>query len=511
MREEVRVDLYKRVCVFRRVGSESTMNAVPQIQRHSSAEASTDSCPFGVAARLEYLLARIVAIEFLAVAAACYLASVVYFELFLSEWPSTVQYVASAFFIAGLVLIASFAFKHYAGIQAQPRDRFMWSGLGVVVLAFSLFLSLLFVFKIADWYSRGTFFFQFFGAATAVLIVRTMIYSYLHRAITSGLVEARRALLIGDIEDCRGVLNNLRRSGIRAVGVLPFPYIRGNTVPGAGVYSQTVRKLVDECRAQRPDDIVFLAEPHDLPRIGFIADALSELPVTVHVIPIGADDLWTSSKMADFGGTITIQILHPPLSAIDLVAKRTLDLVVASAALILLLPLLIMISAAIKLDSQGPVIFRQARHGFNNQKIKVLKFRSMSATEDGHCAKQAIKNDPRITDVGHIIRRTNLDELPQFFNVLFGDMSIVGPRPHPISLNEAFEKRISPFSRRHKVKPGITGWAQVNGFRGETDTVEKMQRRVEYDLHYIDNWSFILDLKIIVMTLFSRRAYLNAE
>jgi exopolysaccharide biosynthesis polyprenyl glycosylphosphotransferase len=184
---------------------------------------------------------------------------------------------------------------------------------------------------------------------------------------------------------------------------------------------------------------------------------------------------------------------------------------VASAALILLLPLLIMMAGAIKLDSRGSVIFRQTRHGFNNQKITVFKFRSMSTAEDDYRVKQAIKNDPRITRVGQIIRRTNLDELPQLFNVLLGDMSIVGPRPHPISLNEAFERRISPFSRRHKVKPGITGWAQVNGFRGETDTIEKMQRRVEYDLHYIDNWSFLLDLKIIVMTLFSKRAYLNAE
>jgi Undecaprenyl-phosphate glucose phosphotransferase len=488
------------------------MKAVPQIQRHSSAEASSaDSLPLGVADRLEHVLVRIVAIEFLAVGTACYLASVIYFELFLSEWPSTVQYAASAFFIAGLVSIASLAFKHYAGIQGQPRDRFMWGGLGAVVLAFSLFLSLLFVFKIADWYSRGTFFFQFFGAGAAILTARGMIYSYLHRAISSGLVEARRALLIGEIKHCQNVVNNLRRAGIRTVGILPFPYIRGNTVPGAGAYSHNVRKLVEDCRAQRPDDIVFLVEPHDLPRISFVADALSELPITIHVIPIGADELWVSSKMADFGGTVTIQVLHPPLSAVDLAAKRALDLAVASAALILLLPLLIMMAGAIKLDSRGPVIFRQTRHGFNNQKITVFKFRSMSTAEDDYRVKQAIKNDPRITRVGQIIRRTNLDELPQLLNVLLGDMSIVGPRPHPISLNEAYERRISPFSRRHKVKPGITGWAQVNGFRGETDTIEKMKRRVEYDLHYIDNWSFLLDLKIIVMTLFSKRAYLNAE
>jgi lipopolysaccharide/colanic/teichoic acid biosynthesis glycosyltransferase len=134
----------------------------------------------------------------------------------------------------------------------------------------------------------------------------------------------------------------------------------------------------------------------------------------------------------------------------------------------------------------------------------------MTTIEDGHRFKQAVKNDPRVTRVGHILRRTNIDELPQLVNVLLGEMSIVGPRPHPIALNEAFAQRISPLSRRHKVKPGITGWAQVNGHRGETDTIEKMRRRIECDLYYIDNWSFLLDVKIIVMTLFSKRAYTNA-
>jgi exopolysaccharide biosynthesis polyprenyl glycosylphosphotransferase len=203
-------------------------------------------------------------------------------------------------------------------------------------------------------------------------------------------------------------------------------------------------------------------------------------------------------------------VLHPPLSAFDRFAKRAFDICIAGLALLVFSPLLLAVSFAVRLDSRGPVFFRQTRHGYNNEVIKVLKFRSMTTIEDGCHFKQAVKNDPRVTRVGRILRRTNIDELPQLVNVLLGEMSIVGPRPHPIALNEAFAEQISPLSRRHKVKPGITGWAQVHGHRGETDTIEKMGRRIECDLYYIDNWSFLLDIKIIVMTLFSRRAYINA-
>jgi exopolysaccharide biosynthesis polyprenyl glycosylphosphotransferase len=191
--------------------------------------------------------------------------------------------------------------------------------------------------------------------------------------------------------------------------------------------------------------------------------------------------------------------------------KRAFDLCVAATGLLLLAPMFLLVSVAIKLDSRGPVFFRQARHGYNQNVITVFKFRSMSVMEDhGQHIKQAQKNDPRITRVGRILRRTNLDELPQLLNVLRGEMSIVGPRPHAVSHGEMFEKLVPPYSRRHRVKPGITGWAQVNGFRGETDTLEKLQRRLDYDLHYIENWSLWFDLKIMFMTVFSKKAYLNA-
>jgi Undecaprenyl-phosphate glucose phosphotransferase len=458
--------------------------------------------------RIERLVARIVVMEFLAVAGICFLTSVIYFETVLEAQPPIKEYAGAAVIIAFFVLSAASGFKQYVAIQTQSRDRYMSSGLGAVALAFSLLLSVLFVFKSTDWYSRGTFFCQCLSVSAIMLIARGTMHSYLHRAIQSGTVEARRAVLIGDTKTNGQILENLRKFGVRWVGALPFPHLQDHIVP-----SDNIRTFIETCRRHKPDDIMFLAAPADIPRIAFLVDALSELPTTVHIIPASVGELWGSTKISNFGGTITIQVLRPPLSAFDRSLKRLFDLCAAGLGLFILSPLLIMVSLAIKLDSRGPVLFRQNRHGYNNDLIPVLKFRTMTAVEDGETAltfTQAKDNDPRVTRLGQILRRTNIDELPQLINVLRGEMSLVGPRPHPIALNAMFQDRIAPFSRRHNVKPGLTGWAQINGLRGQTDTVEKMQRRIDYDLYYIDNWSFAFDLKIVMMTLFSKSAYTNA-
>lgn len=207
---------------------------------------------------------------------------------------------------------------------------------------------------------------------------------------------------------------------------------------------------------------------------------------------------------------VTMRILQSPLTPFNRAVKRAFDVVAAIAGLIFLCPVFVVVSLVIKLNSRGPVLFRQTRHGYNNEPIRVLKFRTMTVMEDGDNFTPVTKHDSRVTRVGRFLRRTNIDELPQLLNVLAGDMSIVGPRPHATAQNEAFAKVISSFSRRHNVKPGITGWAQVNGYRGDTDTLEKMQRRVEHDLHYIDSWSFLFDLQIVLLTLFSSQVYVNA-
>jgi putative colanic acid biosysnthesis UDP-glucose lipid carrier transferase len=192
------------------------------------------------------------------------------------------------------------------------------------------------------------------------------------------------------------------------------------------------------------------------------------------------------------------------------VVKRLQDLMLGTFFLAVFAPVMVVVALAIKLTSRGPVFFRQRRHGEDGVEINVLKFRSMRVMENGAQVVQAQRKDPRITPVGAFLRRTSLDELPQFLNVIGGSMSLVGPRPHAIAHNELYRTKILEYMRRHKVKPGITGWAQVNGLRGETDTLEKMVARVEHDLHYIRNWSFWLDVKIVFLTAFGRKVRQNA-
>jgi len=462
--------------------------------------------------RIERLRVKIIAVELFGVAAASLLTGLIYFGVVRAEWPPKSEYVVSIFLIPLLVLLAASGFNQYAAIQAQSRDRYMLSGIGAVTLAFALLVTLLFVFKIGDWYSRGTFFCQFIGVSVVILITRGWVYSYIRHALQSGAIEARRAVLIGDAKSNVEVLKDLQQSGVRIAGVVELPRAQ-HMLPSDGEFSGYKRTFVERCRALKADDIILLGAPGDLPLVLRLVDFLSELPITVNVIPIGLREVRGPAKITNFGRTLAIQVQHPPLSWFDRAVKRGFDICVASIGLFLFSPILVIISMAIKLDSRGPIIFRQNRHGYDNEIISVMKFRTMNIVEDGATPAtftQAKANDVRITPLGRILRRTNLDELPQLFNVLRGEMSIVGPRPHPIALNKMFEEQIAPFSQRHNVKPGLTGWAQVNGLRGETDTQEKMRRRVEYDLYYIDNWSFMFDLKIILMTIFSKSAYINA-
>jgi len=206
-----------------------------------------------------------------------------------------------------------------------------------------------------------------------------------------------------------------------------------------------------------------------------------------------------------------VGICETPFTGTNQLVKRLSDVVLASAILVLISPVMLFIACGVKLSSPGPVIFRQRRNGLDGGEIVVYKFRSMTTQDDGPEVPQATRNDPRVTPFGAFLRRNSLDELPQFFNVLQGTMSIVGPRPHAVTHNEQYRQIIKAYMVRHKVKPGITGWAQVNGHRGETDTIEKMRARVEYDLEYLRNWSLGLDLRIIVSTVrllfFDRHAY----
>ena len=325
------------------------------------------------------------------------------------------------------------------------------------------------------------------------------------------MIESRRVILIGDTDHHSRISDGLSRGGARVVRSFAFPRPDNSSDDSTPLSNPHIRSVMDVCRTVHPDDVLILAGQGDLSLASHLAHRFSELPCNIHIVPLEDVRFLTRAQIVDLGSVKTLQTSKRPLSSVDLIVKRMFDVVVASAALILLSPLMIVVAIAIKLDSPGSVLFRQARHGYNNKIIRVFKFRSMTVAEkDEGPFSSATENDCRVTLVGRLLRRTSIDELPQLFNVLFGEMSIVGPRPHATNHNKMFVDQILPFARRHNVKPGITGWAQVNGYRGPADTVEKMRQRVEYDLYYIDNWSLFFDVKIILLTVFSRKVYQNA-
>lgn len=471
---------------------------------------SPDAAPFKSAATIHLNTASTIyaAIEFLVVASITYCIGFFYHGIFLNTWFQELKYIFAAIFIAILILLISLGFHNFVAIRRQSRNMFLWKGAGTTALAFSIFLTVIFVTKHSEEYSRITFILQIFGVGFAVVSMRLLFYLWLQAAFTANRIKARRVALIGDDFHCSMFAKRLEITGIQTAGSFRLPehcHLKDGTV-----INRTIHNLIADIRTLRIDDVIVLANNKFMVRVFDLSSSLAELPAGIHVIPVEALNIFASSKIAEFGSLQTIQVYRPPLSRFDLSIKRAFDVISVTIGLIVLSPLFLVTSIAIKLDTRGPIFFRQTRHGFNNEEIRVFKFRSMTSMEDGGKFIQALKNDPRVTRVGRIIRRTNIDELPQLINVLRGEMSIVGPRPHATAHNNLFKDMIAPFSRRHNVKPGITGWAQVSGFRGATDTFEKMQQRIEYDLQYVDNWSFLFDMKIILMTLFSKRAYLNA-
>jgi putative colanic acid biosynthesis UDP-glucose lipid carrier transferase len=247
---------------------------------------------------------------------------------------------------------------------------------------------------------------------------------------------------------------------------------------------------------------VYIAAPMtDQPRIMFLLDELRDTTVSIYFVPdVFLYDL-IQANISAIQEIPIVAVCETPFAGVNGFVKRASDVVLSLLILILISPLLLLISLGVKLDSPGPVIFKQRRYGLDGEEIVVYKFRSMTVSENGDSVVQATRNDPRITPLGAFLRKTSLDELPQFINVLQGRMSIVGPRPHAVAHNEVYRKQIKGYMIRHKVKPGITGWAQVNGYRGETEVLEKMEARIDFDLDYLRNWSLPFDFYIILKTI----------
>ncbi|MDP6566040.1 MAG: undecaprenyl-phosphate glucose phosphotransferase [Alphaproteobacteria bacterium] len=322
----------------------------------------------------------------------------------------------------------------------------------------------------------------------------------------------RNVAIIGAGDYARRLLTHLgQRSGEMQLNIIGLFDDRKSRIPVDEIDGYpilgTTDDLIDYCREQQVD-LVIVALPWSAEtRLVNIMNKVRQVPVDLQLAPERVGFHLFDRQFTSLAGLPMLTVFERPLSGWNFILKGVEDRVLAALILLLVSPLLLLIAIAIKLDSKGPVLFRQQRFGFNNNVITVWKFRTMYRQSDwpkgdGGEVRQATRDDPRITRIGGFLRSTSLDELPQFFNVLQGAMSIVGPRPHAVSHNVQFAEAVGQYYARHRVKPGITGWAQVNGYRGETDTQEKLEKRVQYDLYYIDNWSLLFDLRIIFLTVF---------
>ncbi|MFT3928352.1 MAG: undecaprenyl-phosphate glucose phosphotransferase [Myxococcales bacterium] len=377
-----------------------------------------------------------------------------------------------------------------------------------------LLLTVAFTFKISDSYSRAVTLVWFILAPVILSVVR-----YATRRVNGELsrrgVATRSVHIVGATKMGALIAQRIMddpTSGLRVQGFFddrdperlhPMP-------KGLGECMGKLDGLLELARKGQVD-IVYVALPlRAESRISEIVRRLADSTASVYVV---ADFLvfdLVHAQWSNVQGLPVVSVFESPFYGVNGWLKRFEDIVLGSLIMLLISPAMALIALGVKLSSAGPVFFRQRRYGLNGEEIRVLKFRTMTVLEDGPEVKQAVKGDQRITRFGAFLRRTSLDELPQFINVLSGEMSIVGPRPHAVAHNEMYRRMIHGYMLRHKVKPGITGWAQVNGWRGETDTLEKMEQRINHDLHYIQNWGLLFDIKIIVKTVVGTGTRQNA-
>jgi Undecaprenyl-phosphate glucose phosphotransferase len=372
-------------------------------------------------------------------------------------------------------------------------------------------LMLGFLAQISVDYSRGWILLFYVTTLPVLIVQRYIIVRATALARAAGLLSAQRIFLIGTGTHVGAFINRYEpwALGINIVGCRFLTPVVAATPAEVrrAILDRDLAEAVASVRSLEPDAIFLLLPWSATETVDRCAETFLTLPVEIH---LGPEQVLHKFEEARLGPLASLQLTRRPLTRREIIQKRLFDLVFAAAALLVSTPLLILVALLIKLDSPGPIFFVQRRFGFNQQPFRIIKFRSMRTLDDGAVIQQARPDDPRLTRIGRWLRRWNIDEIPQLFNVLTGDMSLVGPRPHALSHDREYEHRISLYARRHNMKPGITGWAQIHGLRGETDTDEKMRKRVEYDLFYIDNWSLWLDLKIIARTVLSRTPYQNA-
>ncbi len=491
------------------------MSNSPHISRFASQEEAPPSVdilaasqerpqkPWRRLLRPSILEVGVVLVDILMIVAAGLAASSAYHWLTRANAESVTPYVGmgvivAANFAAIMTARRNYRLKRLTLFSAQARETiFIWSG------TYGLLAIAAFTMKISSDFSRGAVILFFAGGLSVLLAWRRFVADLIVKSLANGSFARKKIIVIAEQGQAVSShsLNELRRYGFNAVKTCE---LSREEIASPGIVTSLRSKLAEVIQVARNEsieDIYLLVRWSHHRIIDGITDALAVLPISVHLIPDESAARFLNSPVTNIGDTWTAVLKRAPLTRFELAAKRCFDLTLATAGLLTLAPLMLVTALLIKLDSRGPVFFLQKRNGFNGQAFDIFKFRTMHVLENGPSVKQAIRHDPRITRLGRWLRRSSIDELPQLLNVIRGEMSLVGPRPHATSHNSEYEKLIANYAFRHHVKPGLTGWAQVNGYRGETRRVEQMQQRVEHDLWYINNWSPWLDLKIVLRTV----------
>ncbi len=452
------------------------------------------------------LVTAVVLSELLAITAVVLVVGDLYYSYYLKAEQAHSAVAALGVVTSGLYFLVSALRGDYTfaklSRKQQSTERLVnsWS-MTMACLMFVLFMT-----KSSHDYSRGALFFSYFVGLVALGTLRRVAANSSLALAGAGKIAARRLMLVGTEQRVANVSksNRFYQNGIQIVGTSVIA-----SEVNADLRSQ-LDAAVENGRRYRPDEVMLLLEWSDKKLIQECLGSLLVLPVSISLGPETFDFPMPGYQTSKINDLLSVQLVREPLRASEIFVKRVFDLIITSAALLMLGPVFLLVALAIRFESPGPVFFRQQRYGFNRDPFYIYKFRSMFAEHGTEKFKQAVRNDGRITRVGRIIRKLNLDELPQLLNVIRGDMSLVGPRPHPIDLDHHFTGRLALYSRRHNVLPGITGWAQINSFRGVTDEEWKMEGRLIHDLYYLDNWSVWFDLKILVLTVIRPKAFANA-
>lgn len=422
--------------------------------------------------------------------------------LYLDLIVETTQFPVSVYLGAGLLAaIIFYLITQQSSLQSAPHvvtgPAQMRNIVFALSLSFLLLVSLFYLLKISDYFSR-LWLCLWYVLSLSVLALERLGFRLWARLLRAETRLQKRVAVYGTVPLAERVIAALNENiqDYVVVGIFSDEGVRTPGTPTMGGMSE----LIADVRSGACDRVIIALPLGEKERIREAVESLDALPIDVQLSPDAMCVPCELQGSQAHGGLVLLDVQHRPLSVRGSIVKSAMDYVVAACAIVVLAPVMAVIAVAIKLDSPGPVLFVQKRHGYNHRIIRVLKFRSMFVSNDDVAVIQAVRGDDRITRIGRFLRRSSLDELPQLFNVLRGELSLVGPRPHAVSHNNSYAQILSRYANRHKVKPGITGWAQVNGFRGETKTPDAMRQRLELDLHYIKHWSPALDVKILVKT-----------